>query len=603
MPAPVPASAARRALACVLALSLAWGGGAPVAAQTGAVPPAAIALPSLGDDAAETFSVTTEARLGERIMREVRRDPAYLDDPELVEYLQSLWQPLMAAARRKGEIPSELDARFAWEVFLVRDRSVNAFALPGGTVGTHLGLIAITQTPDELASVLAHELSHVTQRHIARGFASSRRQTMLAVAGMILGVIAASRANSADGMSAAVVGSQAASVQAQLNFSRDMEREADRVGFSVLTQAGFEPLGMAAMFERLQAASRLNDSGGFPYLRTHPLTGERVAEARARVGLGALSAPAAAAGGAAGGAAALPDAAARALAAVPVDAALLHAVAVARSRVLGDPRDESLARLAAIGLAGAPGGPGAGAGPGPFAGVGAGDGGTAVLADRLANAYAAALAASMRRDPVRAQAALAAARSVVAAAALSPPTSRSAPVAIPTRPSAPASLEPVRRSLALLAAELAVARGDPAAALAELAPLQASGTRVVMLRLAEATLADAQAPAPALRARGEALQTWLASHPADALAWALSAQVWERLELPLRSLRAQAEARYALGDLTGASDRLRAGQQLARRTPLDSVDAIESSVIDTRLREVDELRRQIFLEERGGAGR
>lgn len=608
---------ARRVLLTALALSIGWSGAPSALAQTGVAPPAAIALPSLGDEAAEDFSVITEARLGERILREVRRDPAYLDDPELLEYVQGLWQPLMAAARRKGEIPSDLDARFAWEVFLVRDRSVNAFALPGGTVGTHLGLIALTQTPDELASVLAHELSHVTQRHIARSFANSRRQSMMAVAGMILGVLAASRANSPDGVSAAIVGSQAASVQGQLNFSRDMEREADRVGFSVLTQAGFAPLGMAAMFERLQAASRLNDSGGFPYLRTHPLTGERVAEARARVGLGALAAaPSTPSSPSTAG---LPDAAAQALATVPLDAALLHAVAVARARVLADARDEALARWAAGAEAGGGVGGSTGTGMAPPSGSSPGSadgspptatpsprpGSTAALAERLTGAYSVALAASMRRDAARAEAGLRDARAVLAEATAALRAGASGPAGgARSAPSARAAdLAPVQRALALLAAELAVARGDGAAALAALAPLSTSGTRVVLLRRAEATLAHADASPAALRERGEALQTWLSSHPADAMAWGLSAQVWQRLGQPLRALRAEAEARYALGDLAGASDRLRAGQQLARRTPLDAVDAIESSVIDTRLREVDELRRQIFLEERGNAGR
>ena len=114
----------------------------------------------------------------------------------------------------------------------MRDRSVNAFALPGGYVGVHLGLIAMTGTRDELASVLAHELSHVTQRHIARGIANSKRQSLIGLAAMILGVLAASRAGSADGANAAIVGGQAAAIQGQLNFSRDMEREADRIGFA-----------------------------------------------------------------------------------------------------------------------------------------------------------------------------------------------------------------------------------------------------------------------------------------------------------------------------------------------------------------------------------
>ncbi|MGE4050099.1 MAG: M48 family metalloprotease, partial [Piscinibacter sp.] len=230
----------RRWLAALVAASL-LAPAAPLRAQNN--------LPALGDAATEDFGVATERRVGEQIMREIRRDPAYLDDPLLLEYVQSLWAPLVVQSRRDGHITPDIDARFAWEAFLVRDHSVNAFALPGGYIGVHLGLIAITGSRDELASVLAHELTHVTQRHIARGIANSRRQSMISLAAMLIGLIAASRANSVDGANAAIIGGQAGMIQGQLNFSRDMEREADRIGFQLLTGAGFAPSGMASMFE------------------------------------------------------------------------------------------------------------------------------------------------------------------------------------------------------------------------------------------------------------------------------------------------------------------------------------------------------------------
>jgi predicted Zn-dependent protease len=160
---------ARLLLAAALATALP---APPLGAQTGG----AVRLPALGESASEDFSVGTERRIGEQIMAEIRRDPAYLDDPLLLDYVQSLWAPLVDAARARGNIGADLDTAFAWEAFLVRDRSVNAFALPGGFVGVHLGLMAMTGTRDELASVLAHELSHVTQRHIARSVASASRQ-------------------------------------------------------------------------------------------------------------------------------------------------------------------------------------------------------------------------------------------------------------------------------------------------------------------------------------------------------------------------------------------------------------------------------------------
>jgi predicted Zn-dependent protease len=332
-----------RALAAVCALSLCLPL-APVSAQE--------RLPELGDPAAEGLSVGAERRLGEQIMREIRNDPDYLDDPVLLEYLMTLWQPLLAASRSLGNITSEIDERFAWEAFLVRDRQVNAFALPGGYVGVNLGLISLTGTRDELASVLAHEMSHVTQRHIARSIANSKRQSLIGLASMILGVLAAAHSNRADGANAIFTGGQAVAIQGQLNFSRDVEREADRIGFAVLVKAGFAPGGMAAMFEKLEQASHLNDSGGFPYLRTHPLTSERIGEARSRMGTTPPARPV---------------------------SVLAHTAAQARARVMMDTRAESLRRWQAMQ-------------PLPDASA----------SDRLMIAYAGALAATLQRDWTRA---------------------------------------------------------------------------------------------------------------------------------------------------------------------------------------------------------
>jgi len=143
---------------------------------------------------------------------------------------------------------------------------------------------------------------------------------------MIVGILAASRSNNADAANAVIVGGQAAAVQGQLNFSRDMEREADRVGFGVLDSAGYSPDGMAGMFDRLQYASRLNDSGQFPYLRSHPLTSERIAEARGRLGTG------------------------NGRKATPAVMQWLHAAMQGRARALMDSRTETLTRLAGGGV-------------------------------------------------------------------------------------------------------------------------------------------------------------------------------------------------------------------------------------------------------------
>ncbi len=245
-----------------------------VSAQTAG----AARLPTLGDGG--ELSASAERRLGEGIARELYRDPDYIDDPQLVEYVDSIWQALIAAARAKGEISQELDERFAFELFLGRDRTVNAFALPGGFMGVNLGLVGVVSTPDELAAVLAHELSHISQRHIARLIGRQERMTPLMIGAMVLGVLAASK--SPDAAQAVAIGGQALVVQNHLNFSRDRAREADRVGLGLMEPAGFTPRGFVDMFDKLQQANRLNDNGSWPYLRSHPLTTQRIADAQAR---------------------------------------------------------------------------------------------------------------------------------------------------------------------------------------------------------------------------------------------------------------------------------------------------------------------------------
>ncbi len=269
---------ASQALAASLLIAFGAASPLPAHAQGG--------LPTLGDGSDLTSS--EERRLGDRIIRELYRDPDYIDDPVIGEYVQGIWQPLMAAARARGELAPELDERFAWEVLLGRDRTVNAFALPGGYLGLHLGLIGVVGTRDELASVMAHELSHVTQRHISRLLTQQSRQTPLLLGAMVLGALAASKNPGAT--QALVVGGQALAMQNQLNFSRDMEREADRVGMGLMEPAGFAPEGFVGMFDKLQQANRINDNGSWPYLRSHPLTTQRIADMQSRLPSGGLTA-------------------------------------------------------------------------------------------------------------------------------------------------------------------------------------------------------------------------------------------------------------------------------------------------------------------------
>jgi len=528
-------------------------------------------LPALGDAAAEDLSIGDERRLGEQIMREARRDPAWLDDPVLLAYMQSLWQPLVQAARARGDIDANLERQFPWELFLVRDRSVNAFALPGGYIGVHLGLLAISTNRDQLASVLAHELSHVTQRHIARSMGNARNTSLVGVAAMLLGILAASRANNIDMANAAIMGGQGAALQGQLNFSREMEREADRVGFAVLEGAGFATGGMAQMFERLAGNAAVSDSGAFPYLRTHPLTVERISEARSRMLLA--------------GAGALPR------------ASLLHALMQARARVLMDKNPQALQRL-----------------------VGGATSST-LATDRIAALYAAALAQSSLGQSL-------------AAEDLAREAQRQASALTQREPAAEAVL-------VLLPAEARLAAGDgagawrqlerftsptggsaaPSATQATPAPQSSPGSasrddRSLLTLRAQAALKwherDAPAATAAVRASTEGLQTWLAEHAQDAPAWELLAATAEALGQKLRSMRAAAEARAALGDLTGAIDRLRAAQAVARGTSTSTAggpagtanapDFIDASIIDTRLRQLLEERRRLAIEARQRGG-
>jgi predicted Zn-dependent protease len=241
-------------------------------------------LPTLGDDT--SMSLGAERRLGDSIGKEIFADPEFVSDPVLDAYVHSLWQPLVSAAKQRGELPPEMDEAFAWQLFLIRDKSVNAFALPGGYFGVHLGLISLVDTPDELASVLAHELTHVTQRHIARGMSKQSANSPWIMAGAILAILAASRSTNAntDAVSqGALAATQAAGIQSRLNFSRDMEREADRIGFTLMKPAGYAPEGFVGMFNKLAQAARLSDNGSYPYLRSHPLTTERIADMSLRI--------------------------------------------------------------------------------------------------------------------------------------------------------------------------------------------------------------------------------------------------------------------------------------------------------------------------------
>ncbi|WP_333839144.1 M48 family metalloprotease [Pelomicrobium sp.] len=229
-------------------------------------------LPELGDTAAAQLSPQLEQRIADEIVREIRRSPALVDDAELSDYLNALGHRLVA---------NSPGARQNFRFFLIKDPSINAAAFVGGVIIVHTGLLLAAQSESEVAGVLAHEIAHVTQHHIARMIAKQEQATLPTLAALALAILAA-RSNP-QVAEAAIVTSQAAAIQAQLNFSRDAEREADRVGLQILERAGFDPRAMPAFFEKLQRAGRFQESAAPAYLRTHPLTYERIADIQNRV--------------------------------------------------------------------------------------------------------------------------------------------------------------------------------------------------------------------------------------------------------------------------------------------------------------------------------
>lgn len=229
-------------------------------------------LPDLGEASQAVFSSQQERRIGESVMRDIRASRDLLDDTETTDYLNALGARLVASSQ---------DPARSFEFFLIRDNTLNAFALPGGFIGVHTGLILSAQSESELASVLAHEIAHVTQRHLARVIAGSQQNAMASLAALAVAILA-SRSNP-QVASAAIATVQATSIQSQLDFTREHEREADRIGLQTLIQSGYDPHAMADFFGRLQKYGRLYENNAPLYLRTHPFSTERISDVQNRV--------------------------------------------------------------------------------------------------------------------------------------------------------------------------------------------------------------------------------------------------------------------------------------------------------------------------------
>ena len=230
-----------------------------------------VALPDLGDASAAVITPAQERRLGEDLMRRARRSLVFLDDAEVNAYLQALGQKLVA----RSDNPQQ-DFRF----FAIADPSINAFAVPGGFVGVHTGLILAAQSEAELASVLAHEVAHITQRHIPRMIAESQKTTLPAMAALLAAIVLAGSGQK--GGDAAIALTTATVAQKGINFTRSAEEEADRIGIGLLANGGFDPRAMPAFFERMQALNRHNETNLPEFLRTHPVTTARITDTRDR---------------------------------------------------------------------------------------------------------------------------------------------------------------------------------------------------------------------------------------------------------------------------------------------------------------------------------
>src|ERR1700733_899159 len=233
-------------------------------------------LPELGSPANAAVSLEDEYHVGLSYVAEIRRTGIILTDPEIAQYAQEIGHSLSSRAE---------EGQHQFYYFVIRDADVNAFAIPGGFVAIHSGLIVATRNENELAGVLAHETAHVTQRHIVRQLMDQSHEGLLASAAMLAAVLLGATAGrgSPDAIEGAILAGQSAAIQHQINYTRDNEFEADRIGISTMVSAGYDPLGMASFFDYMSLVGpnpeRIN---AVQFLIDHPIFSDRVAEAKNR---------------------------------------------------------------------------------------------------------------------------------------------------------------------------------------------------------------------------------------------------------------------------------------------------------------------------------
>lgn len=228
-------------------------------------------LPELGDVSATVLSPLQEKRIADQIMREVMSSDQVISDVEITDYVQALGNRLALSGPDKNQ---------SFNFFVLRDNSINAFAMPGGVIGVHTGLIIAANNESEVAGVLGHEIGHVVQHHMARMLAQQKKDSIINIASMALALLAA--VGNPQLGSGALAAASANTIQKQLDYTREHEREADRVGMQILGDAGFDTHAMATFFETLQKGSRFSEGSAPSFLRSHPVTTERIADVRGR---------------------------------------------------------------------------------------------------------------------------------------------------------------------------------------------------------------------------------------------------------------------------------------------------------------------------------
>lgn len=255
-----------RGISCVLALAaLGLPGAVALAAEPG------VRLPDMGTSADRMLSPREEATLGADVYRQLRRQGVLLEDLLVESYLQELGSRIAAHSGTPEQ-------RFHF--FLVRNDAINAFAVPGGYIGINAGLWVATDEESELASVLAHEIAHVTQRHIARRMEAMRGMNWATAAAVVAAILASG--GNPEVAQAALSSGMAVSVDQTINFTLRNELEADRVGIGMLAEAGFDPRAMATFFEEIERQSRFYESAYGEFIRTHPVSSARISEALSR---------------------------------------------------------------------------------------------------------------------------------------------------------------------------------------------------------------------------------------------------------------------------------------------------------------------------------